>query len=204
MEVQVRIHRDILAGLLACTTSARGRNPVYANIGVSSDGTKLYAADSTILAVGDCDGFSLIPGAVLSGTDLAQFARNHARTRLQWFTFELDWDNVDGKPRLLGLVPTQFGEGKFGIRILHDQQFPDPTGLIEGHPFGQGSSQFAVAASQLTRVAKVMKPLHTAFIVPGQNRSTSWWAIGRAMTTTKPAPELRLLVMPVHTSEWPE
>jgi hypothetical protein len=68
---------------------------------------------------------------------------------------------------------------------------------------GQDGS-FAVAASQLTRVAKVMKPLHTAFIVPGQNRSTSWWAIGRAMTTTKPAPELRLLVMPVHTSEWPE
>lgn len=200
----MKIHRDILTGLLACTASRKGSHPAYVNLAISADGKKMYAANGYILAVGDIEGGEDIANAVIDANDVAQLLRDLRSSRLMYVTLELDYDTRDGKPSLTMKVPTAVGPIKRRIAILHDAQpFASPVTLINEHPpYGGagGSGRIAIKPSQLNVIQKVMKPFPCVYVMAGYTSVRCSWWIGRAQKNE----EIRLLVMPAHPGEWPE
>lgn len=210
----MKIHRDILTGLLACTASRKGSHPAYVNLAISADGKKMYAANGYILAVGDIEGGEEIANAVIDANDVAQLLRDLRSSRLMYVTLELDYDTRDGKPSLTSWVPALearavggqrvSGETKRRIAILHDAQpFASPVSLINEHPTYSGvdgSGCIAIKPSQLNVIQKVMKPFSCVYVMAGYTSGRSSWWIGRAQKNE----EIRLLVMPAHPGEWPE
>lgn len=197
----MKIHKDVLAGLHACTTTARGKNPIYANMGVSHDGKHLYAADGMLLGIGDIEDGEDLKNAVLSGEDIGTFLKGMPRTGVPIyceFTEDVDGQLTASAPWL----PNLYGR----LHILPGERFPDPWGLALGHPrdIMLNRSAFAIDPDMLMRIAKIMKPFPNTFVYPGVTANTATWFIGYQQLGTVRS-NLALLAMPTYVApeDWP-
>lgn len=199
----MRIHRDILTGLMCCLATKQADQVIYRNLAISADGKKMYAGNGHLLGIGDlidCD--MAVAGAIIDANDVAQYLRDIKRTRAIYVDFQVTWDTRDGKPALAAWVPMGIGEGKVHIGLLHNApRFPDPTGLIEASaPVISGeNSRIAIGYKELAIIQKALKPFTFTYVyAPKAVNVPSWW-MGKASKDS----ELRIMVMPGHPGVWP-
>lgn len=199
----MRIHRDILAGLLCCLSTKQADPPTYRNLAISADGTKMYAANGHVLGVGDLlEPEASLANAIVDANDVTQFMRNLKRSRAVYIQLDVNWDTRDGKPSLAGWVPIGIGIAKMNIAVLHDApRFPDPTAIIEASAPdpSKSNSRLAIGYKEHAIVQKALKTFTFTYVyAPPAVNVPSWW-IGKASAES----ELRLMVMPSHPGVWP-
>ena len=157
----MKVHRDILAALVACLDAKKKALPGYANIGVSGDGKWLYAADGKIAARGTCR--DVEPGllnAALDGSMCRDFLRMMPRVGVvTTLNLSLSWDNSE--PMVLVATPWSAIRGiqARAIRLV-DATVPSPDLLLTSvsREWGVTRSLVVLKPELIEKVGKAMKP----------------------------------------------
>lgn len=166
----MKVHRDILAALVACLDAKKKALPGYANIGVSGDGKWLYAADGKIAARGTCR--DVEPGllnAAIHGGMVRDFLRMMPKTGVvTTLDMSLSWDN--SVPMVLVATPWSAVRGiqARGIHIV-EAKVPSPDLLLTSvsREWGVNRSLVVLKPELIEKVGKAMKPFGHVSVFTG-------------------------------------